>query len=134
MLMKHILVCANIFFSKFLFVPELTQEGNVHIHGWYIIKDKIAYHKRFLPRCKELGWIKLKQRPKYKITVEWFQYVEKSIPDMQEVIGYDIPIVFTHRSSLRYLKKFRQSMKPKPIREIKPKYHLGDVTKYFNKK
>lgn len=42
-------------FTKFIFIPELTKMGNVHIHGYFAIRDAIKYHKWFIPACKQWG-------------------------------------------------------------------------------
>ena len=91
-LLKHILRHSHTFFSAFCFVPELTKEGNIHIHGWYVLKDKIAYYKRFLFKCRQLGFIKIKSN----VDKGWFQYLRKDNETMIGVLGEKIPIPYTH--------------------------------------
>lgn len=97
-LLKHILLAASKYFRLFVFVPELNTNGNVHIHGWYIIKDRIAYFKHFLPRCKQLGYVLVKKG----INTEWFDYVNKDVDDTVDVIGADLPVPLTHLNCGHY--------------------------------
>lgn len=46
--------------SLFAFMPEISPEGRLHMHGWFIVKDKVKYHKSFLPSLKRGGFIKKK--------------------------------------------------------------------------
>lgn len=42
----------------FCFMPEISDEGRLHMHGWFVINDKVKYHKSFLPSLKRNGFIK----------------------------------------------------------------------------
>lgn len=75
-------------FSKFLFVPELTNQGNVHIHGYYSVKDNIKYNRWFLPACKEWGFINIKNN----VDDQWtFEYLTKDIESMAELMD-ELPV------------------------------------------
>lgn len=91
-LLKHILLNSNKYFRQFCFVPELNINGNVHIHGWFIIKDKIAYYKHFIPRCKQYGYVLIKK----EINNKWFDYLTKEIEETVGILGEDLPIPLTH--------------------------------------
>lgn len=40
-ILKHFSRCM----SKYSIVPEVSDAGRLHCHGWFIIKDKIKWHK-----------------------------------------------------------------------------------------
>lgn len=123
-LLKHILLSAFKYFRVFCFVPELNLNGNVHIHGWYIVKDKIGYFKNFLPKCRQLGFVLIKN----KINEQWFEYVNKEIDDSLQVIGDDMPIPLTHLNVYSYKDIWtkKSGVKYYPRRKF-------DITKYFKK-
>lgn len=72
--------------SRYEFYPELTDEGNIHIHGVYYIKNMHMYHRWFLPACKKWGFIKIKSRD---INSAWTDYVRKSA-FMKDVVDVDL--------------------------------------------
>lgn len=68
-------------FSKdFMFCPELTNSGNVHIHGYYVIDDGIKYFKKFLPTIKKYGFVYIKPIDDMDI---WLAYMTKEQDFMQ---------------------------------------------------
>lgn len=104
MLLNWILLTAFKYFDKFVFIPELNKNGNVHIHGWYLLRDKIAYYKHFLPRCKQLGWVLVKD----KVNDGWFEYLEKELDQTIEILGNDLPIPLTHFNCRNYRDMFKK--------------------------
>lgn len=129
MLVRYILLASPRFFRSYMFVPEINQAGNIHVHGWYILKDKIAYFKTFLPKCRALGYVKLK----YKVDVKWFQYCEKEVWDItQPSIGYDLYPLICHENIDQQRLRYKQCLKPRP-KHYAPKYVIKDVSKYFKK-
>jgi len=121
-LLDYILLSSFKFFSKYCFVPEINTSGNVHIHGWYIIKDRIAYHKFFLPKCKDLGYVLLKTR----VDDGWATYLEKDLSDTVRIIGFDLPIPLTHINNKAYVVK-----KTYQKTHIKVKPRPRSVCRYF---
>lgn len=39
--------------------PELNQNGNLHYHGYFSIKDRFKWYKKVLPKMKYNGFIKI---------------------------------------------------------------------------
>lgn len=99
-------------FSKFCFTPELTELGNVHIHGWYVIKDRVKYHKFWLPKSKSMGFVRIKYKD---ITEEWFEYIEKDMDFMNEMIE-DLPVPYTHKDKTPYLKYWNSKKQMESVR------------------
>lgn len=63
----------------FAFMPEISDEGKLHMHGFFTIRDKVKYHKSFLPSLKRGGFIK-KSRVN---SLKWktFKYHVKDVQD-----------------------------------------------------
>lgn len=125
-LLSHILLSAFKFFRLFCFIPEINTNGNVHIHGWFIVKDKIAYYKYFLPRCRQYGYVVLKS----KVDKQWFNYCNKEIGDSIEIIGEDMPIPLTHLNSHNYKNLFN---KKKTIKYVqRPGFDVWKMIENYN--
>lgn len=123
-LLSHILLSSFKYFDKFCFIPELTQAGNVHIHGWFILKDKIKYFKHFLPRCREFGFVYCKPMD----SISWGKdYMTKDIETSIAVIGEDLPIPLTHLNVKAYADIYISKF------QIKRKPQKTDIVKLFKK-
>lgn len=86
-------------FQSFLFTPELSENGNIHIHGYYSILDLVKYHKWFLPACKSIGFVLVKK----KVDEDWTNnYVIKDMNKMEDILGPDCPIPLTYDNYLFY--------------------------------
>lgn len=76
-------------FSEFLFYPELNMQGNVHIHGYYKVKNKISYFRWFVPACKAWGYVMIKG----PINDDWFGYIMKDSEENEGIFeGLPYPI------------------------------------------
>lgn len=125
-LMPYIFKGIKNIFSTFCFTPELTQNGNIHIHGWYVVLDKIKYFKYWLPKVKQLGRTDIQKMGK-----GWLDYCKKDMELMAEVV-YPYPVPLTHVNYDVYKKCFmpKKSLKKKVLKSK----HWCDITKYINKK
>lgn len=84
--------------SKFAITPELNISGNIHYHGWFVIKDSFRFYKYFVPRLKRLGFVKLtKCHSKFNGPSYPYAYHLKDIGPMQELI-YPYIIPYTHNN------------------------------------
>jgi len=45
-------------FKRFAMCPELNLQGNIHYHGWYVVKDHVKWLKHLLPSMKFGGFFK----------------------------------------------------------------------------
>lgn len=88
-------------FETFTFFPELTVAGNVHIHGYYVIRDPIKYYNWFLPAAKRLGYCCIKGRD---ITEKWAEYCTKSFSAIRDLMDDDLPIPIDNASQPLYKK------------------------------
>lgn len=114
LLLTWVLLTVHKYFSYFCFTPELTNTGNIHIHGFYIIKDPIKYYKYFIPRCKSLGFVLIKNN----VDDNWYEYCKKDINIMSEILS-KLPYPLTNQNIDKYRKIFKDKhLKPRRIRKI----------------
>lgn len=88
--------------SRFAFVPEISEDGKLHMHGWYVVADRLKYCKSFLPSLRRAGFIK-KSKAR---THDWkaFKYHVKEVDETLAFLpGYE-SIVITHMN-YGYFKK-----------------------------
>lgn len=125
-LLGHVLLASNRVFSDFKFFPELTKEGNIHIHGTFIIKDYVKYYKYFLPKCKQFGFVKVKCKD---VDEKWDEYIEKDEDMMTEILAdLPVPLTSSNISSFKHLKG-----RNKCIKTIMRKYPQYNIAAFFNK-
>lgn len=128
-LLKHVLLTAYKYFSKFVFIPELNENGNVHIHGWFIIKNRIGFYKNFLPKCKEYGYTLVKDKYHDKsIDKGWFDYCSEEIEETVSIVGKDLPIPLTHINYECYKKLWSHKS---GIKNVKRHPVMKSVLEYF---
>lgn len=121
-LIDLLLINSSKVFSRFAFTPELTLNGNIHIHGWFVIKDKYKYFKWFLPKCKSFGFVKI-DKMKSKNALE--EYYKKDINHMNELMNeYDLPIPLTHDNidAYKILPKSTKRLRLICKHKCRPKY------------
>lgn len=121
----HILKLAKRCLSDYVFYPELSLQGNIHIHGIYKIKDNIKYHRNFLPKVRNLGWTLLKPVFNWE---DWCAYVMKSNEDndMACIVGHDLPVPLTEDS------KYYIKLNTKTVFSNKYRYNKKrKITDYF---
>lgn len=114
-------------FRKFYFTPELTTNGNIHIHGMYIIKDPYKYYNVFLPRLKKLGLVLLKTVFKFD---RWKEYLLEDLDIMSNVLDVSrIPFPI-HEQSWSYDSQFFKQDSNKRLLKVLPvKRTKADVKK-----
>lgn len=63
--------------AHFAFVPEVSEQGKLHMHGFFTIRDKRKYNRSFLPTLRKNGFIKI---AKVKV-IKWktFKYHVKDL-------------------------------------------------------
>lgn len=103
--------------SHFEVNPELNSNGNLHYHGYFIIKDKVKWFKVVLPKMKYNGNMKIT-----KVDNDLSKALEYSRKDrvmMESIIDHKIP--FTEQDRVKH---------------IPPPCSSNEITNYFplNKK
>lgn len=121
-MMKHIR-CLD----KYAFVPEISEQGKLHMHGFFTIKDKRKYLRGFLPTLRATGFIKVARVKK----VQWktFKY---HVKDLKNGITPElmVPAVLTNETYdvLRSFYVKQKSLVPVYGKDEKPKV---SVMTYF---
>lgn len=115
-------------FEDYVFLPEVNTNGDIHIHGMYLVKDKIKYYKWFLPACKQWGFVMCKQG---KVDEKWETYIYKDIFLMIDMLpGLPVPLNPISREEYSAWKEVKVKT---TMRLTKKKYirHKGKITDYF---
>lgn len=113
-------------FNVFLFTPELTETGNIHIHGYYSIKDSIKYYNWFLPAVKSFGFVTVKSI----VNETWtHDYVCKDMTKMEDILDHDVPIPLTNDNYDSYRFHRDYWTKAKNVHRV-----TKDILYYINKK
>lgn len=102
-LLNNVLLTENMkrTFIKYLFVPEVTQQGNIHVHGVFAVNDKIKYHKWFIPACKRWGYI----YPKTRVDDNWTRrYMAKECDWMVGIVD-PWPTIITEQTEDRIIQQ-----------------------------
>lgn len=101
-------------FEEYSFIPELTLDGNVHIHGYYLVKDMIKFFRKFLPMLKSCGFIKIKP-----ITTmhDWQAYMMKDMEQNQYLFD-GLPYPFDNDTIIpKWVYQSKKTMKKKTYRK-----------------
>lgn len=116
--------------SDFEVNPELTVQGNIHYHGFFILKDKIKWFKSILPKMKRNGFIKINLVKKdFESAIS---YSRKDNEMMIKVMkGIPVPFVPGSLPSLiKLVKELKQKGENKTILDyIKPPSRKGAILK-----
>jgi len=105
-LLDLVLLKTDKLFHQFAFTPELTEAGNIHIHGFYVIKDKVKYYKWFLPKIKSFGNTRI-ERMRRQYWRNAIDYLVKDCTMMNEIFENKLPVPLTHLNIPLYKQMFR---------------------------
>jgi len=103
MLLRH----ADRIFKHYIFTAGLNHNGNIHIHGAYIVSDTKRYYDFWLPRAKRLGI------PKYAVRFNkcevldtaWFDYLIKNADECIGIGIEELPIIIHRDEGFIYVRK-----------------------------
>jgi len=79
--------------SQFEINPEFNANGNLHYHGYFIIKDKVRWYKSVLPKMKYNGLVKI-DKVKHDLSKS-MEYCRKDTLMMKQIIK-KYPVPYTH--------------------------------------
>lgn len=84
--------------SKFALTPELNVNGNIHYHGWFVVKDSYRLYKYVIPRMKRQGFVSIsKCRGSFLGPSVPYAYHLKDIGPMAELM-YPYIVPYTHNN------------------------------------
>lgn len=114
--------------KSYYIYPELTENGNVHIHGYLFVKDRIKFYRSFLPLCKRMGHTKIKTK---NIDSKWVEYCQKDQDLMTEMMEPQLPVPYTVESfeHFRSIRKAKLGKKLAKTHSQKAKQLLAEVNK-----
>lgn len=111
--------------DKYVILPEISDDGRLHCHGWFNVSDKIKYFKQFLPTMRRYGFIDVRKMK----SPNWFSYITKNlVTTVQVITGFD-DLVLTRYNLEDVVKNIYMIDREKHI--AKNTLKLMDVTKYF---
>lgn len=106
--------------SEFEINPEFNQNGNLHYHGYFVLKDKVKWYKIVLPKMKYNGMVKI-NKVEHDLSSAMI-YCRKDNELMLHIIRR-YPIPYTHQDKL-----FRLDIDDKPndiYKYLKDPTHKG---------
>ena len=121
--LRHLRRCC----SKYLIIPEVSDAGKLHCHGWICIKDKIKWKKSVRRSIAKHGFIKelkIHNNSSFFTRSYYSKEIEESISLM---IDFNI-ILFGHLNEAELLRYLRI----KDILLAKECHPQLDITHYFS--
>jgi len=78
--------------EQFCIVPEISDDGKLHCHGWFALTDKIKWLKSVKKRITNNGFMKIN---KLHTPIENIDYYYKEIDETKEILGHAFSVL-TH--------------------------------------
>jgi len=72
--------------------PESTDNGNIHFHFRYLLKDKVKWLKKTLPSMKYRGFVLIKKINDRSPKTSWNGYIGKDKEEMEQILSVTLPI------------------------------------------
>lgn len=107
--------------KKFCVVPEVSEMGRLHCHGWFIIKDKVKWVKSVLPKLQRHGMFKMNKMNSKK----GLAYYKKDYEVTNELLRMSLP--FCHYTVNSYMKYLRKEY----LKKVE-KHKNVDITSFFD--
>lgn len=118
-------------FSTYVITPELSENNNIHIHGWFVLKDSIKWHRKWYPTLKYLAPNGVKINVRHSQNAMY--YYKKDINYMNYIINHDeddeLPIPLTHINIDMYWVSKRKATKT--AMTVDPPKIENAITKYL---
>lgn len=132
--MMELLIQAYRACCRFAFVPEVSDEGKLHMHGWYVVSDRVKYNKSFLPSLYRSGFIKKSRAKSHEFKT--FKYHIKELYETHQYLNeFDgTTMVITHENVmlLKHNHALYLSLMAKKYSDLKKiKVLKKDITKMF---
>jgi len=116
----YALKCIDQISDKYVFLPELADDGRLHIHGWFNLKNYRKFYRSFLPYLDKEGWSKC---DKVKST-EWYTYYKKDLHITREVIDCE-DLVVSHYNHHDVLNTYEEEARLGLIKKPRPSYKFA---------
>jgi len=104
-LVRYVAHLFPICFRRWFIVPEINENGNVHLHGWVIIKDKVKMYRVLLPKMKTYGFTCVKSHyRKQPINFDWQIYICCELDETKQIInGAKSPLMLHENNASKYM-------------------------------
>lgn len=116
-------------FNVFVFVPEINQNGNIHVHGYYNVDDHVKYNRWFLPACKTWGYTYIKKKVDTKWMIDYLQkeidITTKVVSPLHSIIAHDRLTAIRIDMSISNIMKVKHTPQKRVVRTKK------GILKYF---
>lgn len=86
--------------SEFEVNPEFNQNGNLHYHGYFVLKDKVKWYKMVLPKMKYNGMVKI-NKVEHNLS-DAMVYCRKDNDLMLQIIK-QYPVPYTNQDKLFHM-------------------------------
>lgn len=113
--------------SRFCFVPEISDEGKLHMHGWYVVLDHKNYYKSFLPKLKRNGFVKKAKAKSHDFKT--FVYHTKDFDATNDVLSYWSNFLVNHYNATLWrheITHYKLMLKPSDLFD-KPSRFKKDI-------
>lgn len=77
-------------------IPEFSITGRLHCHGWFVIKDKVKWHKSVYPKMKANGFVKINKAKCEKS----MHYYKKELDDTCKMLDH-VPLCHYNCSTVQ---------------------------------
>lgn len=123
--LRHLNRCCN----YYCIVPEISVAGRLHCHGWFVLKDKIKWHKSVLPTIQRNGLYKIdKMNQKFEKRDKTFYYYKKDLPDTYRILSDCYALTNLNCKTRIDYYKDQIAKRAITLKGFAPVY---DITKYF---
>lgn len=82
--------------DKYCIVPEISDAGRLHCHGWVVITDRIKWHKSLLPQMQRNGFVKMAKLRH----VKGFEYSIKDAEVTAKILGPQCFMPYCHYNDI----------------------------------
>lgn len=119
--LRHLRRCCK----KFAIVPEISDAGRLHCHGWLVLEDMVNWKKNMIPKLWKGGFFKISKQIHKK---KGFSYYTKELLDTIQVL--DVPYYPITYDTIPIINK---CLKLDDEQKKLPMYRSQDITTFFNK-
>lgn len=98
--------------SMYCFIPEIGENGKLHCHGWFLVKDMVKFHKSFLPTLRRKGFVKIDKIS--KLSNKSFDYYKKDLVETKRFLE-DFEIIAVSHDNVDRIKLRLQQLQLKHL-------------------
>ena len=108
--------------DMYCFIPEISDEGKLHVHGWFMLSDKLKWLKSVRPLLRKNGFMKINR---LHTKIEKIDYYYKEIDETKDILNQYF-YVLTHFTIGEILREVRQKFLYKRVKKTQRKNWMVD--------